>query len=140
MVPAPRHRMNHDGPPGPGRRWVRITASAAVGYAAGMVPSADVAAKMASGGRIDLREHGSGNPGGANAVAVLGPGWGYGVMAADIAKGAVASRIGRRLAGFAAVVGHCYPMTKGFPGGSSTDLDACFVLRAVVQAVFRISW
>lgn len=46
-------------------------------------------------------------------------------MAADIAKGAVASRIGRRLAGdigqhvagVAAVVGHCYPVTKDFRGG-----------------------
>lgn len=58
-------------------------------------------------------------------MAVLGPRWGYGVMAADIAKGAVASRIGRRLAGdigqhvagVAAVVGHCYPVTKDFRGG-----------------------
>ena len=125
MAPAPRQRMTRHGAPHRGGRWLRIAASAAAGYAAGLVPSADVAAKLASGGRIDLREHGSGNPGGANAMAVLGPGWGYAVMAVDIAKGAVASRIGRRLAGdtgqhlagFASVVGHCYPMTKGFRGG-----------------------
>lgn len=125
MLTAPRQRMNRHGKPRRGGVWVRIAASAAVGYAAGMIPSADVAAKLASGGRVDLRQRGSGNPGGTNAMAVLGRGWGYGVMAADIAKGAVASRIGRRLAGdtgqhlagFASVVGHCYPMTKGFRGG-----------------------
>ena len=74
-------------------------AAAVAGYGAGLVPSADVAARMARGRDVDLREHGSGNPGGANAAAVLGPRWGYAVMAADITKGAVAARIGRRLAG-----------------------------------------
>jgi glycerol-3-phosphate acyltransferase PlsY len=99
--------------------------AAAAGYAAGLVPSADVAARLASGGRLDLREHGSGNPGGANAAAVLGARWGYTVMAADITKGAVAARMGRRVAGdtgqhlaaVASVVGHCYPATKRFRGG-----------------------
>lgn len=107
------------------RRWAGVATAAAAGYAAGLVPSADVAARLASGGRVDLREHGSGNPGGANAAAVLGARWGYGVMAADIAKGAIAARVGRRLAGdtgqhvaaVAAVVGHCYPVTKQFRGG-----------------------
>ena len=107
------------------RMWAKVAAAAAAGYAAGLVPSADVAARLASGGQVDLREHGSGNPGGANAAAVLGPRWGYAVMAADIAKGAIAARVGRRIAGdtgqhvaaVAAVVGHCYPVTKQFRGG-----------------------
>ena len=51
----------------------RVVTAAATGYAAGLVPSADVAAWLASRGRVDLREHGSGNPGAANALAVLGP-------------------------------------------------------------------
>ncbi len=107
------------------RRWAGVAAAAAAGYGAGLVPSADVAARLARGGQVDLREHGSGNPGGANAAAVLGLRWGYAVMAADIAKGAVAARVGRRVAGdagqhvaaVAAVVGHCYPVTKQFRGG-----------------------
>ncbi len=104
---------------------VRFAAAVAAGYAAGLIPSADVAARLATGGRVDLRQHGSGNPGGANATAVLGPRWGYGVIAADIAKGAAAARLGRRIAGdtgqhaaaVASVIGHCYPVTKGFRGG-----------------------
>lgn len=107
------------------RRLFRIASAAAAGYLAGLIPSADMAARAASGGRVDLREHGSGNPGGANAAAILGPRWGYAVMAADIAKGAAAARIGRRIAGdtgqhlaaVAAVLGHCYPITKEFQGG-----------------------
>lgn len=106
-------------------RWRDVAAAAAAGYALGLIPSADVAARLASGGHVDLRQHGSGNPGGANAAAVLGARWGYSVMAADIAKGAAAARFGRGLAGdagqhiaaFASVVGHCYPVTKRFRGG-----------------------
>ncbi|MFP5322369.1 MAG: glycerol-3-phosphate acyltransferase [Acidimicrobiia bacterium] len=102
-----------------------IAAAAALGYVAGLLPSADLAARAASGGQVDLRVAGTGNPGGANAAVVLGRRWGYAVMAGDIAKGFVASRAGRRLAGdvgqhvgaVAAVVGHCYPVTNGFRGG-----------------------
>ena len=107
------------------RRWGRVGTAAAVGYVAGLLPSADVAARIASGGQVDLREHGSGNPGGANATAVLGARWGFAVIAADITKGALAARVGRRIAGdtgqhvaaVASVVGHCYPVTKQFRGG-----------------------
>lgn len=107
------------------RRPVGVLASAAIGYLVGTIPSADLAARAASGGSIDLRDAGSGNPGGANAGAVLGARWGYGVMAADIAKGALACRVGRRVggsggahvAGTAAVVGHCFPVWSGFRGG-----------------------
>ena len=103
----------------------RLLASAVAGYLLGTVPSADVGAKIASGGQVDLRQAGSGNPGGMNAVGVLGRGWGAAVMGADITKGAVACRVGRRLggaagehiAGTAAVVGHCYPAWSGFRGG-----------------------
>jgi len=59
-------------------------------------------------------------------------------MAADIAKGAVASRIGRRLAGdigqhvagVAAVVGHCYPVTKDFRGGKGVGCSVGQCLAA----------
>lgn len=102
-----------------------LLASAVAGYLLGTAPSADVAARLASGGMVDLRTSGSGNPGGANARSVLGARWGYTVMAVDIAKGAVACRVGRRLggpagehvAGTAAVVGHCFPVWNGFRGG-----------------------
>ncbi len=102
-----------------------MIAAAATGYLMGTVPSADVAARMATKGATDMRRAGTGNPGAANVAAVLGKRWGYGVLVADIGKGAAASFAGRRIAGdigahvggTAAVVGHCFPVWKRFKGG-----------------------
>ncbi|MDQ3107591.1 MAG: glycerol-3-phosphate acyltransferase [Actinomycetota bacterium] len=111
---------------------LRTLGAAGIGYGLGMIPSADLAAKAASGGTVDLRSAGSGNPGAANAVKVLGPAWGYGVMAADILKATAACGAGRGLAGsrgahvagVASVVGHCFPANNGFRGGKGV---ACSV-------------
>jgi len=97
----------------------------AVGYLVGTIPSADLVARRVSGGTVDLRAVGSGNPGGANALKMLGAKAGYTVMAADIAKGALASAIGRALGGAmgaqvggtASVIGHCFPVWRRFRGG-----------------------
>lgn len=110
----------------------RLAGAAAAGYLLGTVPSGDAAARVASRGTVDLRTAGTGNPGGANALVVLGPGWGYGVMLADIAKGALACALGRRLAGAAgahlagpaSVVGHCWPVWNGFRGGKGVGCSA----------------
>ena len=81
----------------PSRRGaLRLLYSGAAGYLLGTLPSADVAARLATGARADLRTEGSGNPGAANAMAVLGSRWGYGVLGADIGKGAAACLLGRR--------------------------------------------
>jgi len=104
----------------------------ATGYLLGATPSADIASRLATGGQLDLRSTGTGNPGAANAIGQLGPGWGYAVMAADVAKGAAACRAGGRLAsgtgahvaGTAAVVGHCFPLWNGFRGGKGVAASA----------------
>ena len=111
---------------------LRLIAAATTGYALGTIPSADVAARLATRGVTDLRREGSGNPGAANAMAVLGKGWGYGVLLADVTKGAVACGAGRRLGGdtgahiggTAAVVGHCLPVWNGFRGGKGVAASA----------------
>jgi glycerol-3-phosphate acyltransferase PlsY len=111
---------------------LRLIAAATTGYALGTIPSADVAARLATRGATDLRDAGSGNPGAANAMAVLGKGWGYGVLIADVTKGAAACATGRRLAGAvgahiggtAAVVGHCLPVWNGFRGGKGVAASA----------------
>ncbi len=68
----------------------RTVGAAALGYLFGTLPSADVATRLASGGAVDLRIAGSGNPGATNVSALLGKRWGYAVLAADIAKGGAA--------------------------------------------------
>jgi len=96
-----------------------------VGYLIGTFPTADLVAKRASGGTVDLRRAGTGNPGGANAAKLLGKRAGYTIMAGDVAKGALASvvggavagPIGAHLAGTSSVVGHCFPVWNGFRGG-----------------------
>lgn len=106
------------------------------GYLAGTLPVADLVARLAHDGRIDLREVGSGNPGTVNAMTALGPGAGLLVMAGDVGKGVAAGMLGRRLAGdaaahaaaVAAVVGHCYPAWRGFRGGGkgvATSFGQC---------------
>lgn len=111
---------------------LRLAAATAVGYLAGTLPSADVAARLATGGATDLRAAGSGNPGAANAMALIGPAWGYGILVADVGKGVLAAQAGHRLAGgdgahaagAAAVIGHCFPVWNGFRGGKGVAASA----------------
>ena len=116
-------------------RAFRLLLAAVAGYLLGTVPSADIAARVASGGRIDLRRSGSHNPGGLNVFRVLGRGFGRAVIVADVAKGftgcacgsAVAGDLGAHVAGVGAVVGHCYPLWNGFQGGKgvATSFGQC---------------
>jgi acyl phosphate:glycerol-3-phosphate acyltransferase len=110
----------------------KLVTAALVGYLIGTFPSADLAAKRVSGGAIDLRAAGSGNPGGMNARRLLGRQAGAAVITADVAKGATAGLVGRLVAGrtgshvaaTAAVVGHCYPVWRGFRGGKGVATSA----------------
>jgi glycerol-3-phosphate acyltransferase PlsY len=105
------------------------------GYVLGATPSADIAARIVSGGAVDIRSAGTGNPGGTNARRLLGRGPGYAVVVADILKGVAACAWGRHwasgggahIAGVAAVAGHCYPVWTGFRGGKgvATSFGQC---------------
>ena len=79
---------------------------------------------------IDIRQHGSGNAGGTNALRTLGLKFAAGVMLIDVGKGALATWIGLQggadpqlalrvalACGFAAVLGHVWPLFHGFRGG-----------------------
>ncbi len=103
----------------------RVACAAGAGYLLGTFPTADLVARRVTRGTVDLRRAGSGNPGTANAAALLGPRVGVTVLAGDIGKGAAASAVGAAIAGplgahiggTAAVIGHCYPLWTGFRGG-----------------------
>ena len=128
-----------------GVRLGSVLSAAAVGYLIGTFPTADLVARRVSGGRVDLRASGSGNPGGANAVKLLGRRAGYTVMAGDIAKGALACGVGALIAGptgahaagSASVIGHCLPVWNGFRGGKgvATSVGQCL---ATFPAYFPI--
>jgi acyl-phosphate glycerol 3-phosphate acyltransferase len=97
-----------------------VFGAAALGYVAGMLPSAEI---VAAG--LDPRRAGSGNPGAANIASLLGKRAGAAVFGMDMGKAVVAAQVGRALAGgsganvaaCAAVLGHCFPANRGFRGG-----------------------
>ena len=83
------------------RKLAGTVASAAVGYVIGTMPSADIVTRAATGGRMNIRQEGTGNPGAANVAGVLGKKWGAVVMVADVVKGFAAAKVGARMAGSA---------------------------------------
>ena len=95
-----------------------------IAYLLGAIPTAYVAGRLRRG--EDIRQLGGGNMGALNATRELGFKIGVIVLLADAAKGAGAILIARYLgvsqiwiflAGFAAVVGHCWPVFLKFKGG-----------------------
>ena len=126
-------------------RLIRILLASGLGYLCGTVPSADAAARLATGGRIDLRASGSRNPGAMNASRVLGNRVGRAVVVADIAKGyagcaagrLVAGDLGAHVGGTAAVLGHCYPAWNGLRGGKglATSFGQCLYTFPVAAPV-----
>ncbi|OGN97225.1 MAG: hypothetical protein A2Z77_06580 [Chloroflexi bacterium RBG_13_51_36] len=95
-----------------------------VGYLLGSVPTAYVVSRMRKG--VDIRDIGSRNMGGANVMREIGTREGVFVGLFDIAKGAGAILIAQALnvpelwvfgTGFAALLGHNFPVFAGFRGG-----------------------
>lgn len=80
---------------------------------------------------VDIREHGSGNAGGVNALRTQGLTFALGVVLIDVGKGVLAAWLGRQFAPldgasnatlgyaatFAAMLGHVWPAWHGFRGG-----------------------
>lgn len=122
-----------------------IVLAAVVGYLLGSFPSADLVARIASKGAVDIRRNGSGNPGTLNAARVLGKWWGVVVFVLDLAKGiaaglagfALARDVGAYVGATAAVGGHIFPVWSRFRGGKgvATSAGACL---AVFPAFFPI--
>ena len=122
-----------------------IVVAATIGYLLGTFPTADLVARRASGGKVDFRAAGTGHPGSANAIKVLGTKAGLQVMGGDVAKGlaacaagaVVAGPAGAHIGGTAAVAGHCYPVWNGFRGGKgvATSVGQCL---ATFPAYFPI--
>jgi len=105
-------------------------ATVALGYLVGSVPFAYMLVRRRG---IDLREAGSGNVGAANVLRTSGPGHAAIAMCLDALKGVLAVLIAQRLgggaavsvaAGFAAVIGHIYPVWLGFRGGKGVATAA----------------
>jgi acyl phosphate:glycerol-3-phosphate acyltransferase len=118
-----------------------------LGYLAGSVPFAVLIARRRAG--VDIRDVGSGNPGATNVRRIAGLPAAVATMVLDAAKGALpvllatwagAGETACAAAGFAAVVGHVFPVWNGGRGGKgvSTALGMCLACSPIVAAVAAV--
>jgi acyl phosphate:glycerol-3-phosphate acyltransferase len=108
-----------------------------LGYLLGSLSFAVLLVRLATG--EDIRSKGSGNAGATNVLRAHGKRLGLAVAALDIGKGALAVFLVRLVtadpryaaaAGFAAILGHVFPVFYGFRGGKgvATAVGAFAVL------------
>jgi len=121
-----------------------VILSIIIGYLLGSIPTAYIVSRLRNG--TDIRTIGSRNMGGANVMREIGTHEGVFVGLFDIAKGAGAILITQALnvsepwvfgTGFAAVVGHNFPVFAGFRGGrgSATIIGIFLVLAPTATLV-----
>ncbi len=132
--------------------WVEIAAILLTGYLLGAIPTGYIVARLVKG--IDIREHGSGNPGATNVFRTVGKGAGIAVLTVDLLKGVAAVQLARplleqltswlalpplsataiawivTLSGLFALLGHSRSIWLNFTGGKSaaTGLGVLFAL------------
>jgi glycerol-3-phosphate acyltransferase PlsY len=109
-------------------------------YAVGCISFAALAGRIKG---VDVRQHGSGNPGATNVGRLLGPAWGRAVLVLDILKGLLPTLLlavpawswdatGRASLALAVVVGHIAPITSGFRGGKG--------VATMIGALLALEW
>jgi glycerol-3-phosphate acyltransferase PlsY len=123
---------------------VNATIAIVIAYLLGSIPFAYIAGKLLKG--IDIRQVGGGNMGALNVAREIGLVPGLLVLIADIAKGSLAVLLAIWLdlplilvfvAGFAAVVGHNWPVFLKFKGGkgAATTIGVLFALTPLEFAI-----
>src|SRR5262245_60488829 len=100
---------------------MEIALAAALGYLIGSIPVGVIVSRLVGG--VDVRDYGSGKTGFTNSLRVLGLRRSVPVFIGDLLKGAIAATLpllwsddpwARAAGGFAAVVGHVWPIFAGF--------------------------
>jgi glycerol-3-phosphate acyltransferase PlsY len=101
---------------------------------------------------VDIRQLGSGNAGGTNALRTQGWKFALGTVVVDVGKGALAVWLAQRFGGglpwlpfaaaIAAVVGHVWPVFHGFRGGkgAATLVGSLVFLWPLAVPVLIGSW
>ncbi|MEH7883642.1 glycerol-3-phosphate 1-O-acyltransferase PlsY [Bacillus sp. JJ1609] len=106
--------------------WLILLAA----YLIGSIPTALLVGKYFF--NVDIRDHGSKNPGATNTLRVMGKKAAVIVLLVDVAKGMLAASLPLLLdvpvnplyAGLIAVIGHCFPIFAGFRGGKAIATTA----------------
>ena len=121
------------------------------GYLAGSIPTGVLLGRLAG---KDPRSAGSGNIGASNVTRTLGKKLGALTLVVDVLKGwlptlaaahllpAESALTGALIAGFAAVVGHCFPIWLKFAGGKgvATSFGAVAGVMPMVGIIAALVW
>ncbi len=117
-----------------------------LGYFIGSIPFSFIVSKYL--GKIDIREHGSGNSGATNVFRTLGRKAGLLAFLGDFLKGILAASIGlgffntegALICAGMAIIGHCYPVWLNFKGGKgvATSAGMIMVLTPGVGAILVV--
>ena len=118
----------------------QIIISSLIGYLFGCIQAAFIISKLV--GKIDIREHGSGNAGASNITTIMGVKYGVIVGLVDVLKGFFAVLLVKSiypenpnlafLAGIMAILGHIFPFYMKFRGGKG--------VAALVGMMFGVNW
>ena len=134
-------------------------AAVVIGYLVGSIPGAYIVARLSKG--VDIRKVDTGNVGAASTMRAIGIWQGFLAAIIDIAKGSASIFIAQALgvsllwilgAGFAAFLGHNYPLYLGFKGGQGvatmigifsvlsplSALASCLIIGAVLYLNRRL--
>ncbi len=125
-------------------KWLLVVPA----YFLGTFPSAVMVARSRG---IDITKVGSGNPGASNVSRVMGRKWGITVFVLDALKGIIPALVGVFAVGddkvayaliAASVLGHMFPVTRGFRGGKgvATMAGAMFVMQPAISAILGVVW
>jgi glycerol-3-phosphate acyltransferase PlsY len=111
-----------------------------IGYAFGCIQSAYLLSRFV--GKMDIRDHGSGNAGASNITAIMGWKFGFIVGLVDVLKGMFAVLIVKwvypgspdlaYLSGLMAIIGHIFPFYMKFRGGKG--------VAALVGMMIGVDW
>ncbi|OCA82996.1 acyl-phosphate glycerol 3-phosphate acyltransferase [Bacillus sp. FJAT-27225] len=117
-------------------------------YLIGSFPTALIIGKLVYG--VDIREHGSNNPGATNTLRVFGKTAAIFVLLVDLGKGALAAALPLLFSipvdplyfGLVAVIGHCFPVFAGFRGGKAiaTTAGTLIIASLPMLAVAYVSF
>ncbi|MFB6291372.1 MAG: glycerol-3-phosphate 1-O-acyltransferase PlsY [Candidatus Bipolaricaulia bacterium] len=122
-----------------------LAVSALASYLIGAIPFSYLIPKVFLD--IDVRQHGSGNPGASNVSRVCGKGYGATALILDIGKGIVAVFLIQQLGfpvelGFLAILGHVANPFFRFSGGKgvATTLGVITYVSPIAGVVFALTW
>lgn len=129
-----------------------LLANAVLAYLIGSISGSLLLGRLR---QVDIREFGSGNAGGTNALRAQGFGFALGVVIIDVGKGALAASLPNWLewdgaplpsaplvCAMAAIIGHCYPVWHGFRGGkgAATAVGGLLVLQPLALVPMLSVW